>query len=221
MKELDVAVDAAREAGAIVRSLYGTGLAAVEKGTAPTVRSPRRTRGPTRRCGARSAARSRTTAGSPRSRGDTGGPPREATRVDRRSARRHQGVRAGDSGALRLRRARRGRRPDRRRDYNPIRDELYAAARGDGATFNGDADARQRQSSELRRAVVLASRSETERGEWDRFRGRFRLERVRLGRVQAGAHRRRPARRDVHAHAEERVGRLLVRLRRRMRRTAG
>ena len=37
MKELDLAIEAAREAGAIVRSLYGTGLAAVEKGTVPTV----------------------------------------------------------------------------------------------------------------------------------------------------------------------------------------
>ncbi len=59
--------------------------------------------------------------------------------------------------------------------YNPIRDEMFAAARGMGATRNGQV-VRVSAEGDLRRAVVLASRSETGRGEWDRFRGRFEVE---------------------------------------------
>jgi myo-inositol-1(or 4)-monophosphatase len=74
--------------------------------------------------------------------------------------------------------------------YNPITDEMFAAAKGIGATLN-DAPIRVSSTEALERATLLASRSETERGEWQRFRGRFAVEpcgsvAYKLARVAAG-----------------------------------
>jgi myo-inositol-1(or 4)-monophosphatase len=56
-------------------------------------------------------------------------------------------------------------------EYNPAADRLYGAARGDGTTVNG-ARARVSATSRVADAVVLASRSEDKRGEWDAFKSR-------------------------------------------------
>jgi myo-inositol-1(or 4)-monophosphatase len=74
--------------------------------------------------------------------------------------------------------------------YNPITDEMFAAAKGIGATLN-DAPIRASPTETLERATLLASRSESERGEWERFRGRFVVEpcgsvAYKLARVAAG-----------------------------------
>ncbi len=53
--------------------------------------------------------------------------------------------------------------------YNPATDELVLGARETGVTYNGE-PARVRDPEGLVGAVVLASRSEIRRGEWDRFR---------------------------------------------------
>jgi myo-inositol-1(or 4)-monophosphatase len=60
-------------------------------------------------------------------------------------------------------------------EYNPIRDELFAGARGAGVTLNG-APVRVSATDSLPAARVLASRSETDRGEWDEFRDDFAVE---------------------------------------------
>jgi myo-inositol-1(or 4)-monophosphatase len=59
--------------------------------------------------------------------------------------------------------------------FNPITDELFAAARGRGLTVNGS-PARTSPTSDLRQARILASRSEDKRGEWDPFKSRMRVE---------------------------------------------
>ncbi|HUI24561.1 MAG TPA: 3'(2'),5'-bisphosphate nucleotidase CysQ [Candidatus Kryptonia bacterium] len=59
--------------------------------------------------------------------------------------------------------------------YNPIADELFAAARGDGLTLNG-VPAHVSPTSTLAAARVLASRSEDKRGEWDAFKPHFTVE---------------------------------------------
>jgi len=56
-------------------------------------------------------------------------------------------------------------------EYNPATDRLYVAVRGGGTTVNG-APARVSGTATLADAVVLASRSEDKRGEWDAFKGR-------------------------------------------------
>lgn len=53
--------------------------------------------------------------------------------------------------------------------YNPVRREMFSACQGQGA-FCNDQPIRVTSTSTLPGAVVLASRSETGRGEWDRFR---------------------------------------------------
>jgi myo-inositol-1(or 4)-monophosphatase len=56
-------------------------------------------------------------------------------------------------------------------EYNPAADRLYVAVRGEGTTVNG-APARVSTTARVADAVVLASRSEDKRGEWDAFKGR-------------------------------------------------
>jgi myo-inositol-1(or 4)-monophosphatase len=56
-------------------------------------------------------------------------------------------------------------------EYNPASQRLYAAVRGGGATVN-DAPARVSTTARVADAVVLASRSEDKRGEWDPFKDR-------------------------------------------------
>jgi myo-inositol-1(or 4)-monophosphatase len=58
--------------------------------------------------------------------------------------------------------------------YNPAADRLYEAVRGGGTRVNGAA-ARVSATAKVADAVVLASRSEDKRGEWDPFKGRMRV----------------------------------------------
>ena len=60
-------------------------------------------------------------------------------------------------------------------EYNPVREELFAGARGGGVTLNG-APVRVSTQDDLAAARILTSRSETERGEWEEFRSELRLE---------------------------------------------
>jgi myo-inositol-1(or 4)-monophosphatase len=59
--------------------------------------------------------------------------------------------------------------------YNPIKDEMFTGARGAGVRLNGH-PARVTNRSELTNAVVLASRSETSRGEWKAYEGKIRID---------------------------------------------
>jgi len=58
--------------------------------------------------------------------------------------------------------------------YNPITHEMFWSARGMGCHLNTEA-VRVTRTRVLRRANVLASRSETARGEWEVFHGRLRV----------------------------------------------
>jgi myo-inositol-1(or 4)-monophosphatase len=58
--------------------------------------------------------------------------------------------------------------------YNPAADRLYVAVRGEGTTVN-DAPAHVSAGRRVADAVVLASRSEDKRGEWDVFKPRCRV----------------------------------------------
>ena len=58
--------------------------------------------------------------------------------------------------------------------YNPAADRLYAAERGSGTTVNG-IPAHVSRTVGIAEAVVLASRSEDQRGEWDAFKDRVRV----------------------------------------------
>jgi myo-inositol-1(or 4)-monophosphatase len=60
-------------------------------------------------------------------------------------------------------------------EYNPVREEFFAAARGSGVTLNGAAVRVSRQ-GDLAAARLLASRSETDRGEWDEFKSELHVE---------------------------------------------
>jgi myo-inositol-1(or 4)-monophosphatase len=64
--------------------------------------------------------------------------------------------------------------------YNPIRREMFWAARGTGCHL-GTRRVRVTRTRALKRARVLASRSETGRGEWEAFVGR--LEAIPMGSV--------------------------------------
>ena len=59
-------------------------------------------------------------------------------------------------------------------EYNPAADRLYVAVRGEGTTVNG-ARARVSTTARVPDAEVLASRSEDKRGEWDAFKPRTRV----------------------------------------------
>jgi myo-inositol-1(or 4)-monophosphatase len=58
--------------------------------------------------------------------------------------------------------------------YNPITREMFWSARGMGCHLNTEA-VRVTRTRVLRRANVLASRSETARGEWEVFHGRLKV----------------------------------------------
>ncbi len=60
-------------------------------------------------------------------------------------------------------------------EYNPVRDELFTASKGRGATLNG-AKIHVSKQTDLRHAKVLASRSEEARGEWDPYREKMHVE---------------------------------------------
>jgi myo-inositol-1(or 4)-monophosphatase len=59
--------------------------------------------------------------------------------------------------------------------YNPIRDELFACARGTGVTLN-DKPVQVTNRATLANAIVLASRSETSRGEWKTYEGQIKID---------------------------------------------
>lgn len=58
--------------------------------------------------------------------------------------------------------------------YNPAADRLYVATRGGGTAMNG-VPTRVTATTGLQDAVILASRSEDRRGEWDLFKPRVRV----------------------------------------------
>jgi myo-inositol-1(or 4)-monophosphatase len=58
--------------------------------------------------------------------------------------------------------------------YNPIHDQLFWAVRGQGA-WSDDRRLRVSPATQLQDATILASRSETQRGEWKKFSPQFRL----------------------------------------------
>jgi myo-inositol-1(or 4)-monophosphatase len=58
--------------------------------------------------------------------------------------------------------------------YNPIHDQLFWAVRGQGA-WSDDRRLRVSPATQLQGATILASRSETQRGEWKKFASQFRL----------------------------------------------
>jgi len=175
VKELEVAVAAALEAGAIIRSLYGTGIAVVEKGDrgdSPLTEADTR---------ANERLRSRIVAAFP----DDGWLSEESRDTAERLGKRRvwivdpldgtkEFVRQIPELAVCVALVEDG-TPIVGVSHNPIRGETYAAARGDGATRNG-LPIRVSATRDLSAALLLASRSENERGEWDRFRGSFRIE---------------------------------------------
>jgi myo-inositol-1(or 4)-monophosphatase len=190
VRELDLAIGAAREAGRIVRSLYGTGLHAVEKGDrgdSPLTAADTRANEVLRR-----AIRGTFP--------DDGWLSEESRdTADRLSKRRvwivdpldgtKEFVRTIPELAVCVALVEDG-VPVVGVTYNPIREEMFAAARGVGASCNG-APIRVSEVAELTRAVLLASRSESERGEWEHFRGRFRIDvcgsvAYKLARIAAG-----------------------------------
>jgi myo-inositol-1(or 4)-monophosphatase len=60
-------------------------------------------------------------------------------------------------------------------ECNPVRDELFAAARGGGTTLNGE-PVRVSSQADLATARMLTSRSEVDRGEWKEFESELQLE---------------------------------------------
>jgi myo-inositol-1(or 4)-monophosphatase len=58
--------------------------------------------------------------------------------------------------------------------FNPIKDETFIGVRGQGVTLNGES-VRVTATSTLDHATVLASRSETSRGEWKAYEGRIKV----------------------------------------------
>ena len=190
MRELDVSVEAAREAGAVIRSLYGTGIAVVEKGDR---RDSPLTAADTR---ANEILAERIGAAFPAD----GWLSEESVDTAERFGKRRvwivdpldgtkEFVRQIPELAVAIGLVEDG-VPIVGVTYNPIRDEMYAAARGVGATRNGR-PVRVSDTRELRLARILASRSETKRGEWDRFRGAFEIDlcgsvAYKLARVGAG-----------------------------------
>jgi myo-inositol-1(or 4)-monophosphatase len=61
--------------------------------------------------------------------------------------------------------------------YNPIRDELFSCARGTGVHLDG-ASVRVTGRDHLTGATVLASRSETSRGEWKAYEGKIKVDAI-------------------------------------------
>ncbi|MBI2962764.1 MAG: 3'(2'),5'-bisphosphate nucleotidase CysQ [Deltaproteobacteria bacterium] len=175
MRELEVATAAAREAGAVIRSLYGTGLAVVQKGDrgdSPLTEADTR---------ANQLLHERIASAFP---ADAWLSEESRDTADRLRRPRvwivdpldgtKEFVRGIPELAVCVALVENG-APLVGVTYNPIRDELFAAARGAGATLDGR-PVHVTPTADLARARVLASRSENERGEWERFRGRFAID---------------------------------------------
>jgi len=171
-RERDVAVQAAREAGAVVRRYYETGVAARDKGPDnPVTRADLE---------ANRRIQALVTAAFPHD----GWLSEETADSTERLARRRVWVVDPLDGtkefiqhipefcvcvALVVEG-----RPAVGVSYNPAADRLYAAVRGEGTRVNG-VPARVSATARLAEAVVLASRSEDRRGEWDAFKGHARV----------------------------------------------
>jgi myo-inositol-1(or 4)-monophosphatase len=59
--------------------------------------------------------------------------------------------------------------------YNPIQDQLFWAVCGQGAWFT-DRRLHVSQATQLKDSTILASRSESQRGEWKKFSSQFRIQ---------------------------------------------
>jgi len=174
-KELDVAVAAAREAGEIIRSLYGHGIAVVEKhdrADSPLTAADTR---------ANDVLHRRIACAFP----DDGWLSEESRDDAARLSKRRvwivdpldgtrEFVREVPELAVCVGLVEDG-IPVVGVTYNPITEELFAAAKGEAATRNG-APIHVTAARALETATVLASRSETERGEWEKYRGKFAIE---------------------------------------------
>jgi myo-inositol-1(or 4)-monophosphatase len=172
-RERDVAVAAAREAGAIVRRYYESGVRVAEKGPDdPVTRADLEANAAIR---ARVAAAFR----------DDGWLSEETADSPERLGRRRVWVVDPLDGTKEFIQhipefcvcvalVEAG-RPIVGVEYNPAADRLYAAVRGEGTTVNG-VRARVSRTAHVPDAVVLASRSEDKRGEWDPFKGRVRVQ---------------------------------------------
>ena len=88
---------------------------------------------------------------------------------------------------------------------NPATDELFLAARGQGATLNGG-DGRATAQGSLEGARIVASRFESRRRRFGELLPAVELDRHRLARLQAGARRGRPVRRLSLLAAHARLG---------------
>ena len=175
MKELEVAIDAAREAGAVIRALYGRGIAVIEKqdrADSPLTAADTR---------ANEALHRRIGAAFP----DDGWLSEESRDDASRLGKRRvwivdpldgtkEFVREIPELAVCVGLVEDG-VPIVGVTFNPITGELFAAAKDEAATRNGE-PIRVTGTRELARATIAASRSENERGEWERFRGRFGIE---------------------------------------------
>jgi myo-inositol-1(or 4)-monophosphatase len=175
VKELDVAVGAVREAGAVIRSLYGTALPVFEKGdrgSSPLTEADTR---------ANEIIQRRVMAAFP----EDGWLSEESRDSPARLGKRRvwivdpldgtkEFVQQIPEFAVCLALAEDG-RPIVGVTHNPITGELYTATPTGGASRDGERIAVS-STERLADAVLLASRSESERGEWDRFRGRFTIE---------------------------------------------
>ncbi len=174
MRELEVAIAAAREAGAVVRSLYGKGVAVVEKGDrgeSPLTEADTRANQAIHR-----AIEATFPADGWLSEESRDSPERLSRRrvwiVDPLDGTK-EFVKKIPELAVAIALVEDG-EPVLGVTYNPIAEELFASARGEGATLNGK-PIRVSAVADLAAATLLASRSENDRGEWDRFGGRFRV----------------------------------------------
>ena len=94
--------------------------------------------------------------------------------------------------------------------YNPIKRELFWAVRGAGCYLD-DSPVHVTAAAGLAGSVVLASRSETARGEWGAYKDKIVAKPDRQRRLQARAGGGRQGRRNFHGHAQERMGHRLGR----------
>jgi myo-inositol-1(or 4)-monophosphatase len=168
-REREVAVDAARQAGAVVRRYYGTGVAVAQKGPdSPVTKADLEANACIRELIAKAFP--------------TDGWLSEETAdsTDRLGKRRVWVVDPLDGTkefvahipefCVCVALVEDG-RPIVGVSYNPVADRLYVAVRGKGTTVN-ERPTRVSTTASVQDAVVLASRSEDKRGEWDPFKNR-------------------------------------------------
>lgn len=168
-REREVAVEAARQAGAIVRRYYGTGVAVTKKGPdSPVTKADLE---------ANACIRVLVAQAFP----DDGWLSEETADSSERLVKRRVWVVDPLDGTKEfvaqvpefcvcVALVEDG-RPVVGVSYNPVADRLYVAVRGKGTTVN-DRPTRVTTTTQVADAVVLASRSEDARGEWTPFKSR-------------------------------------------------